>query len=279
MLIGLNGLHRGGNTNPAVFGRRARAAEEAGVESVWIGDHIAVPVGPGHPDPESRLEAVAAVSYLAAITTRVRLAFGVLVLPQRNPLLLGKQLSTIDHLSGGRVIVGVGVGYVEAELRAMGVEPSQRAALTDEYLDVLRTLWDERVLPFTGPTVQFADIAQRPRPIQLPHPPIVIGAQSAAAFPRVVRSANGWYGWELTVDETADALSILRRTARQYERPPQLGDLEITITPKGPVDRDLVGRYAEVGVHRLVLKPETMDGDAMDALIDTIGNELIGSRP
>jgi probable F420-dependent oxidoreductase len=275
MLFGLNGLHRGGSVEPAVLARRARAAEQAGIESLWFGDHTVVPVPPGGPPPESRAEAVVGLSYLAAVTERVRLAFGVLVLPQRHPVVLAKQLATLDYLSGGRLIVGVGVGYVEPELRALGIELSERAARTDEYLEVMRTLWDERILPFSGPTVRFADVALRPLPIQRPHPPIVVGAESRAAFPRVIRAANGWYGYELSVDQTADALAALRETAQRHERPPVLGELEVTITPPGPVDRDAVHRYSELGVHRLVLKPATMEGTAMDELIDMIGNTLV----
>ncbi|KAA1249945.1 TIGR03619 family F420-dependent LLM class oxidoreductase [Mycobacterium simiae] len=275
MLFGLNGLHRGGSVEPEMLACRARAAEQAGIESLWIGDHTVVPVPPGGPPPESRLEAVVALSFLASITDRVRLAFGVLVLPQRHPVVLAKQLSTLDFLSAGRLIVGVGVGYVEAELRALGVELSQRAARMDEYLDVLRTLWDERSLRFDGPTVRFADMAQRPLPAQRPRPPIVIGAQSPAAFPRVVQAADGWYGWELTVAQTANALVALREAARRYERPAELGELEVTITPPGAVDRDSVARYSDLGVDRLVLKPPMMDGSAMDELIDYVASTLV----
>jgi probable F420-dependent oxidoreductase len=276
MLFGLNGLHRGGSIEPAVLVRRARAAEQAGIESLWVGDHTVVAVPPGGPPPESRAEAVVELSYLAAVTERVRLAFGVLVLPQRHPVVLAKQLATLDYLSGGRLIVGVGIGYVEPELRALGIELSQRARRTDEYLDVLRTLWDDRILSFNGPTVRFADMALRPLPVQRPHPPIVVGAESPAAFPRVVRAANGWYGYELTLDQTAEALAALRETARRHERPAELGELEVTITPPpGPVDRDVVRRYSELGVHRLVLKPVAMEGSAMDELIDIIGNTLL----
>lgn len=276
MLIGLNGLHRGASVEPDVLVRRARAAEEAGIESLWVGDHTIVPVPPGGPPPESRAEAIVELSYLAAVTQRVRLAIGVLVLPQRHPVVLAKQLATLDYLSGGRLIVGIGVGYVEAELNALGIKMSERAARTDEYLEALKTLWDDRILSFSGPTVRFSDAALRPLPTQRPHPPIVIGAESRAAFPRVIRAANGWYGYELSVEQTREALAALREAARHHQRAPELGELELTITPPpGPVDRDTVSRYAELGIHRLVLKPEDMDGPAMDELIDTIGNTLV----
>src|SRR6266536_6593473 len=108
--LGLYGLHRGGSADPDTLVRRARLAEEAGFESLWVGDHIALPADEGGEQP--RLEVVVAVSHLAAVTTRVRLGFGVIVLPQRQPVLLAKQLSSIDILSKGRLTVGIGVGYV-----------------------------------------------------------------------------------------------------------------------------------------------------------------------
>ena len=118
MKIGLYGIQRG-SVDPAVLAARARMAEDAGLESVWVGDHVALPRDLGGAQP--RLDAVVALSYLAAVTTRVRLGFGVLVVPQRHPVVLAKQVTSIDVLTGGRLIVGVGAGYVEQELRAVGV--------------------------------------------------------------------------------------------------------------------------------------------------------------
>src|ERR1041385_6207758 len=124
--LGLYGLHRGGVADPEGLAKRARMAEEAGFESLWVGDHIALP---SDMDGElTRLKAVVAVTYLAAVTTRIRLAFGVLVLPQRQPVLLAKQVASIDNLARGRLILGVGVGYVEPELRALNVPLGERAA-------------------------------------------------------------------------------------------------------------------------------------------------------
>lgn len=276
MDFGLYGLHRGSSTEPATLARRARAAEQAGFESLWVGDHLVVPVQPGEvPGEQPRLEAVVALAHLAAVTSRVRLAAGVLVLPQRHPVLLAKQLTSIDQLSSGRLIVGVGVGHVEPELRVLGVTLGERGTRTDEYLAAMRALWAEPVPDFVGASLSFADVAQRPLPIQRPHPPIVVGAQSPAAFRRVIRSANGWYGWDLTVEETAEALAGLRDTASRVERPPELGTLEVTVTPRDEVDLDTARRYAELGVHRLVLHPSSLDGTAIDDLIARTGETLV----
>jgi probable F420-dependent oxidoreductase len=152
----------------------------------------------GDPAVQDRLEAVVAITHLAALTTRVRLGFGVIVLPQRQPVLLAKQLSSIDFLSGGRLTVGVGVGWSEPELNAMGVSLAERAARTEEYLAAMRVLWDEPTPSFTGTSVSFDGVVQRPRPAQRPHPPIVIGGHAPASYRRAVQSGNGWYGWRAT---------------------------------------------------------------------------------
>lgn len=274
--LGLFGLHRGSSAEPDMLVRRARLAEEAGFESLWVGDHIALPADGRYPPDQPRLEALVTLTYLAAMTSRVRLAAGVIVLPQRQPVLLAKQLSSIDLLSKGRLTVGLGVGYVEPELRALGTTLADRGARTDEFLAAMRRLWDEPTPSFDGRFVSFADVLQRPRPVQQPHPPIVIGGQSSAAYRRAIQAGNGWYGFDLDLEETAQALAGLRDAASRYERPAGLGELEITITPHGTVDLDTARRYADMGVHRLAVQPHTMEGSAMDELITSAGDTLVG---
>jgi probable F420-dependent oxidoreductase len=276
MKLGLFGLHRGSSAEPDTLARRARAAEEAGFESVWVGDHVALPFAGTDPSGQPRLEAVTAIAHLAALTSRVRLAIGVIVLPQRQPVLLAKQLTTIDVLSKGRLIVGIGVGYVEPELRALGASLVDRGARTDEYLAAMRALWDEPAPSFDGRFVAFDGVLQRPRPAQRPHPPIVVGGHSPAALRRAALAGSGWYGWQLDPAETARALGDLREAARRHRRPEELGDLEITITPPGVPDLETAREYARLGVHRLAVQPHTMDGSAIDDLIATVGETLVG---
>jgi probable F420-dependent oxidoreductase len=274
--LGLFGLHRGSSAEPDVLARRARAAEDAGFESLWVGDHVALPFEAADPPAQPRLEAVTALAHLAALTSRVRLALGVIVLPQRQPVLLAKQLTTIDVLSKGRLIVGVGVGYVEPELRALGASLADRGARTDEYLGAMRALWDEPAPSFDGRFVTFAGVLQRPRPVQRPHPPIVIGGHSPSALRRAVLAGSGWYGWELDLAETERALDDLGEASRVHGRPAELGELEITITPPGVPDLETARGYAALGVHRLAIQPHTMDGSAIDDLIATVRETLIG---
>jgi len=275
--LALYGLHRGSSADPDTLVRRALLAEDAGFEAIWVGDHIALPVGEeGDPADQPRLEAVVTIAYLAAATSRIGLGFGVLVVPQRQPVLLAKQLATIDHLAKGRLTIGVGVGYVEPELTALGASLGDRGARTDEYLAAMRMLWDEPVPSFTGEFVSFSEVIQRPRPAQRPHPPIVVGGHSSSAYRRAVQQGNGWYGWDLDVKDAAGAVTALRETADRYQRPAELGELEITVTPAGTVDVDTARRYADAGVHRLVIQPHTMDGTVIDDLIITAGDTLVG---
>jgi probable F420-dependent oxidoreductase len=271
MKLALYGLHRGACAEPETLARLGLLAEDVGFEGLWVGDHIALP--PDGSQEPVRLEAVVTLTYLAAVTTRIGLGLGVVVLPQRQPVLLAKQLSSLDFLSGGRLTVGVGGGWLEPELNAMGVTVAERAARLDEYMAAMRALWAEPMPAFTGEFVSFAGVSQRPRPVQRPHPPLVVGGHAPAALRRAVRHGNGWYGWDTDVEATAAVLAKLRAIP---DRPAELGDLEITITPPAVPDLNTARRYADLGVHRLVLQPETMDAAAMAKLITTAGETLIG---
>jgi probable F420-dependent oxidoreductase len=272
----LYGLHRGGSIDPQVLRRRAVLAEDAGFESIWVGDHIALPRGDQSGNADPRLEALVTLTYLASVTNRVRLGAGVLVLPQRQPVLLAKQLTSIDVLSGGRLIVGVGVGYIEAELDAFGVSLAERASRTDEYLAAMSSLWSQAASPFAGRWVSFSDVVEDPGPVQTPHPPIVVAGHSDAALARAIRVGNGWFGWNLDIDETVADLDRLRTIGERVDRPSHLGQLEITMKPKEVIDLDLARRYADAGVDRLVLHPESVHGTSIDELIADAAERLIG---
>ena len=281
MEFGLFGLHRGVNTEPETLVSRARLAEAAGFESLWVGDHVTLPYGeqalPGNPADQPRLEVVVALAYLAAVTRRARLGVGVIVLPQRQPVLLAKQLSTIDVLSKGRLIVGVGVGYLEPELQALGASLADRGARTDEYLAAMRASWDESAPSFAGRFVSFNEVMQRPLPVQRPNPPIVVGGSSPAAYRRAIVSGNGFYASRMNVERAADVLGEIRELARRHERPAELGELEITLTPSEEIDLDTARRYADLGVHRLLLWPHDVgEPGAAERYVETVGSTLIG---
>jgi probable F420-dependent oxidoreductase len=213
------------------------------------------------------------------VTRRVRLGTGIIILPQRNPLVLAKELASLDTLSGGRLIFGIGVGYLEPEFRALGAPFAERGAVTDEYLAAMRAIWSQAKPAYHGRFVSFADVQAHPQPVQRPHPPIVVGGRTKAAFRRAVQQGNGWYGFGLDPDATAQALAGLREAAQQHPRPAHLGPLEISITPGRGVGVDAAAaeRFAALGVHRLVVMPSPrLDGAGLERFVEDVGRSLIG---
>ena len=276
MQFALYGLHRGSSVDPEVLRVRAARAEAVGFEGLWVGDHIALPDTAPDPANEPRLEALTALTFLAAATSTVRLGVGVLVLPQRQPVLLAKQLTSLDVLSGGRLTVGIGGGYVEQELAAFGVSLADRGARTDEHVEALLAVWSGR-REFAGRWVRFADVAQSPPPVQRPRPPLVVGGHAPAALRRAVRLGDGWFGWDLDVGQAAAAVRALEQEADAAGRTgPRL---EISITPPQGITAELAADYAAAGVDRLVLQPGRFTGDEIDDLIAFAGDELIGRIP
>lgn len=269
MRYGLYGLHRKDNTNRSALAARARRAEEVGFESLWVGDHIALPDDAPDPADEPRLEALTALTFLAAVTERVRLGAGVLVLPQRQPVLAAKQLASIDHLSAGRLEVGVAIGYVSAELAAFGVDLSERVARTEENLAAMRALWaGER--DFAGRWTQFGSVSQAPQPTQRPGPPIVFGGHAPQALRRAALLGDGWFGWDLTPAQAAEHVATLAA-----HRGPNRPRLQISVVPHALPTPALADEYGAAGVDRLILVPDPIDGAATDRLIDHAARQLI----
>ena len=170
MLLGLVHVNMGTMTRPEAVVAAARSAEAAGFDSVWAGEHIVLPDPQVPPSPmapqDAALDALLALTWAAAHTTTIRLATGITILPQRNPVVLAKEVATLDVLSGGRVMLGVGVGYLEAEFRALGANFDERGAVTDEYLDAIERLWYDEHPEYHGRFVDFAGIDAYPRPVQ-----------------------------------------------------------------------------------------------------------------
>ena len=195
----------------------ARMAEDLGFDSVWIPDHIIVPravearYGPVYYD------AVAVLAYLAGITSRVRLGTTVLVLPYRHPVVLAKELASIDQLSEGRLILGVGVGWAEAEFQVLGLPFDERGRYTDEALRVMQTLWTQEAPQYDGAYCAFSDIIFQPRPVQQPVP-IWVGGQSRAALRRAARFATGWHPIDQTPAQLTTTMATLTTLSQQAGR-------------------------------------------------------------
>jgi probable F420-dependent oxidoreductase len=223
------------------------------------------------------LDPAVALTFIAAHTQRVRLGTGIIILPQRNPLVLAKELASLDVLSGGRLTIGIGVGYLEPEFRALGAPFEDRGAVTDEYLGAMRAIWSMDQPAYQGRFVSFAGVQARPRPVQQPSPPIVIGGHTPAAYRRAVTLGNGWYGFALDLEATERAVAGLRRAAERSPRPAELGELEISVSPRVPVDPQTVERFAALGVHRLILLPRrATDPAALEQFVTESSRALLG---
>jgi len=181
---------------------------------------------------------------------------GLFPLPQRNPVVLAKQAASLDVLSAGRLLLGVGAGYLEPEMTAVGVDMAGRGRRTDEYLDAMTALWTQQAPAYHGRYVTFDKVDAHPRPARPGGPRIIVGGHSPAAFRRAVARGHGWFG-NGTHDDLVTHLAGLRRAADEVDRPARLGPLEITYMQLDPVtvDADTARRYADLGVHRLVVYP------------------------
>ena len=274
MKLGLFSINMGSSVQPDRLVAAARAAEAAGFESVWAGEHVVLPdpqVAPSPMGPQDpALDSLLALAWAAAHTTRLRLGTGIVILPQRNPVVLAKEVASLDMLSGGRVALGIGAGYLEPEFRAVGAPFAERGAVTDEFLDALEHLWYDDHPEYHGRYVDFGGVDAYPRPVQRPIP-IVVGGHSPPAYRRAVARAHGWYGFALAPEDTATCLAGIRSAASTVPRDRDLGELEITVTPRGRLTRDRAAAFAELGVHRLVVYPRDTDIDqAIESSVDAV---------
>src|SRR4051794_37728821 len=226
MKFGIRPSYRGGHAAVAEDAVEiARVAESAGCESIWAVEHVVVPDGydsryPYAADGRMGLTGADAIpdpldwlAYVAAVTTTLRLATGVLILPQHNPVVLAKRAATIDALSNGRLLLGIGVGWLKEESDAIGVTFADRGRRTDEYIAAMRALWRDRPAGFEGEFVRFADVSSTPAPVQRGGVPIVVGGTSAAAIRRAGRTGDGYFPIGVGPDKLPPLLDAVRREA------------------------------------------------------------------
>ena len=235
-------------------------AEELGYESLWTVEHVVVPTDytsayPYSPSGKMPGSADAPIpdpliwlTYVAAQTKRIRLATGVMILPQRNPVILSKEVATLDVLSGGRVTFGVGIGWLREEFEAIGVPFEERAAITDEYIEALRALWTQDEPTFKGQHTSFENARMYPKPVQATVP-IVIGGHSKAAARRAGRLGDGFFPARGSFDELTELFDEARRAAKDAGRDPDAIELTAGAAP----DPDGIKRLAEAGVSRVVI--------------------------
>jgi probable F420-dependent oxidoreductase len=251
-------------------GAMARKAEELGFESFWCAEHPFIPVQsksrfPGSADgviPESYshfVDPFVALARASGTTSRIKLGTGIVLVPERHPLLLAKEVSTLDHFSGGRFLFGIGAGWLREETEIMGGDFDHRWTQTRESVLAMKELWTKPEAEFHGKYYDFPPVRSYPKPAQKPHPPVILGGGAANVFRRIVAWGDGWLPTAVGPDVVREGRATLDRLAREAGRDPA----SITVSVHGqPADRDLIRRHFDAGATRVAIRPATVKTDA-----------------
>ncbi len=282
--FGIIAPYRQGPVERGPFARDfARLVEEVGFESVWAVEHVVMCV-----DSQSRYPYDASgrspfppdtvqpdpliwLAFVAAATERLRLGTGVLVLPQRNPVVLAKELASLDRLSDGRLVLGVGVGWVREEAEAVGTSFEDRGRRADEYVRAMRALWTQGVASFEGEFVRFGGVVSEPRPVRPGGVPIVVGGHSVAAARRAGRLGDGFYPLGASPERFRALCEEMGKAAREAGRDPS----SIEITCSGPPDLDTALAYRDRGVDRMVVFPPSGDLGRLRGRLERFADEVM----
>ena len=264
MIFGLNLPNYGSLGNRGSMIAIAQTAEELGYSSLWTSDHILIPAN--RPEPFGNvLETFTTLSYLAACTETIQLGTGILVLPQRDPLLAAKQAATIHHLSGDRFTLGIGVGYIAEEYSFLRADFDRRGRLADEYVQAMRALFESDHPEYHGRHINFSEALFSPRPNS--PIPILLGGNSKAALRRAANLGDGWYGLRLSPDAAGKAIEAMNQIGHKRDFTISLrvqtrvggspGDVDPATALVGDPDAivEQLRHYREVGVQQLVIEP------------------------
>lgn len=258
----------------------AEAAEESGIESLWTVEHVVVPEGYDSPYPYSPSgkmpggetapipDPLAWLAFMAGLTKTVRLATGILILPQRNPVILAKECATIDVLSSGRLELGIGIGWLAEEFQAIGVPFDERVERTEEYVGALRALWSQDET-FNGTFTSFTRARSNPKPVQDGGIPIVVGGHTKASARRAGRIGNGYF--PARADNLGELITECREAAVAAGRDPDA----IEITTGGLPTVDFAKQLEDQGVSRLVCPPPAFDPSDIKRALGELSDNLV----
>jgi probable F420-dependent oxidoreductase len=271
---------------PEFLSAFSESADEGGFASIWLGEHVVLfdeyesqyPYSGdgrlGVPPGSGMLDCFTALAFLARASTRVRIGTAICLLPQRNPVATAKEAATVDWLSGGRLDVGVGIGWLREEFEALDASFDDRAARCGEYIEVMRTLWCDEVSSYSGETYRLAPCRMYPKPVQRPHPPLYFGGESNAALRRAADMGDGWHGFGHLPDTAAERVAVLERllAARGRSR----SDVDVTVSPYlQPVGPELLTQYRDAGVDQLVLVAFAFDPEGIRDTIGRLSDEFV----
>jgi probable F420-dependent oxidoreductase len=286
MKFGLMYANAGPFAYPEMLTHLATTAERVGIESMWTVEHVAIPVGyqSTYPyDPSGKIPApdqipmpdpLIALAYAAAVTKTLRLATGILILPQRHPIYVAKEVASLDVLSHGRVILGIGVGWLEEEFAALGIPFDERAARTAESVRAIRALWQDEAQPFAGRFFRWGKLECHPKPVQKPGVPIVVGGHTEMAARRAARYGDGFFPGVTDEAKLVQLLGVMRAECAKIGRDP--ATIEVTSGRATP-DRDAVARLRELGVARFMVPPPAFDPDGITRGLEGLGDLIARS--
>ena len=284
MKFGIMFANTGHGSTPAGATAVAAAAEAGGFEAIWTVEHVVVPSGyeSKYPyDPSGKMAGGAEdfdlpdpliwLTWVAATTERIKLATGILIVPQRNPVITAKELATLDHLSGGRMVLGVGAGWLAEEFDALNASFDDRGKRLDEYIAVMRALWAGGKTTFDGDFFQFQDCISRPAPVNGTIP-VVVGGHSKTAARRAGRLGDGFFPGSASTTEIAELITLVRQTAEEHGRDPDAIEMIAGAgAPPGPKLDERVEKLAEIGVTHAIVPTFPPDSLA------EIGRQLVAT--
>ena len=244
----------------------AKKAEDLGFESIWYAEHAAVPVHSDSPFPATGGEIpwtyshftdpYIALARASGVTTKIKLGTGITLVPERNPLLLAKEIATLDRYSGGRFLFGIGTGWLKEETEMMGGDFEHRWTQTREAIEVMKELWTKEEAEYHGRYFDFPLVRSYPKPAQKPYPPIILGGMAKNVLRRVVTHADGWLPNRVTPTEVEERRKKLDAMAAEAGRDPK----SITISVYGQLpERDIVHSLLNAGADRVVVRPEHVE--------------------
>jgi probable F420-dependent oxidoreductase len=284
MKLGLMFANSGPFANPQLMAHLAQTAERFGFESIWTVEHVVIPQDYQSPYPYSPSgkipgseevpipDPLLPLAYAAAITKTLRLATGVMILPQRHPLYVAKEVATLDVLSNGRVILGIGSGWLKEEFDSLGLEFHQRGARTDEAIKSLRALWSpEAASSFRGKHFSFGPVKCFPKPVQKHGVPIVIGGHSPAAAKRAGRYGDGFFPAIGEPDKLKELFTMMSAEAKKAGRDPK----QIELSCMGRAKADSLKALQDIGIERVVISPPAYDPEGITRGLEKIANEVL----
>jgi probable F420-dependent oxidoreductase len=263
MKIGISGIGMGKGARPGTIRLAAEHAERLGFATLWAPEHVVLFDHYSSSYPYSAdgqflaagttdlLDPFISLTWAAARTSRIRLATGICLVPEHNPLILAKVVASLDHLSGGRVALGVGIGWSAEEFAALGISLERRAQRTCEYIEAMRKLWGEELSSFSGEFASFAGARSFPKPARGARLPIIFGGESLPALRRVARYGDGWFSVNLSDAQLAEKLARLDDLLRENGRTREA--IEIIVSPyQQEVTPDRIRRYRDLGVSEII---------------------------